>query len=334
MNYLEQELFEFVKRFPFSTPEFFQDRIVNKHKVMTKDEFEEAYKSLMRQQLIYEPRPGRVDLTRGRRVFTAEGDAKRHGKAVKLKFPKPKLYKSKAKLITRKHVEGYQCRACGKWVKREWKLRRLRKCPKCGRKTYYGKPALEPVTKKYQRATRYFRTLLKYVDPQRVGRHDITVASWPPLPPGPEAVREIEKPKRKHVKREEYRGSEKAKAAGKQSWEKRLEHGWKPKQKLIPPKIIIKGKVKLTATQIAGYKAHASRNGRVLVGFYKDEEGKVRPVTKSIRELKRAKVVKHPRALRPVRPRTQIALRPSSEERGIFIIPKKKHARKSLRKRH
>lgn len=385
MGYLESELLKFIKRFPFSTPEFLQDRIVNRHKIMTKGEFESSLKNLKRYGEIYEPRPGRIEARYGRRVYTSEGELKREGKLVKIKFPKPKILKSKAKLVKRKYVEGYQCANCGKWFKRPWTDRRLTTCPKCGaheivkaatfdrksvrletqlqlldhniqfrnksiadvknklaqyrhdgdiqntrtfeRKLKKATNALDVVTqkrasvqgrleklegkrvlkkayKKYQRTTKHYRALLKYVDPSRVGVPGITVAKWPAPPPKPTAGTIVEK--KKHRKRVEYRGSADATEAGKRSWETRKQHGWKPKAETKKPQTLkIKGKVRLSKMEIAGYKSWASRHGRVLVGFYRDEDKKVKPITKSVREVTRARLVKKPRKFQAVQPKNK-----------------------------
>jgi DNA-directed RNA polymerase subunit RPC12/RpoP len=351
---------------------------------MTKGEFERSLQNLKRYGEIYEPRPGRIEARYGRRVYTSEGELKPKGKQVKIKMEKQKIYKSKAKLIKRKYVEGYQCADCGKWFKRPWADRRLTTCPKCGaRETVKaaafdresvrletqlemldrniqfrsksiadiknqlnqyqhdadkqnirvferklkkatgaldvvaqkrasvqgrlekleGKRVLKRAYKKYQRTTKHYRALLKYVEPSRVGMPGITVAKWPAPPPKPTAGTIIEKKKPKHRKRVEYRGSTDASEAGKRSWETRKKRGWKPKAETKKPQTLqIKGKVRLSQMEIAGYKSWASRRGRVLVGFFKDEDGKVKPLTKSVREVKRERIVKKPRKFQPVKP--------------------------------
>jgi predicted nucleic acid-binding Zn-ribbon protein len=356
---------------------------------MTKGEFEQALDTLYRNSEIYEPAPGRIEATYGHHRYSASGDIK--GKAVKVKFPKPKVLKSKVKLIKRKYVEGYQCGACGKWFRRDWTQRRLTTCPKCGKRetlkaAYYDKRSaklekqlkgydvkisnastvirdlkdqlsraehdgvtrelereangkikkaaakvdklsrirtglqkqwerleskhlLKKAYKKYQRTTKHYKTLLKYVEPTRVGKPGLTVAKWPPPPPKPMAVAEIEKKKPKHRKRAEYTGSSEATSAGKKSWETRHKHGWKPKETPVKPKTLT-GNVKLSKTKIAGYKSWASRRGRVLIGFYRDESGEVRPITKSLREVNRQRVVKQPRRFRDIKPKKKWSLPP------------------------
>jgi hypothetical protein len=61
-------------------------------------------------------------------------------------------------------------------------------------------------------------------------------------------------------------------------------------------------RLRLKKMQIAGFKAKASKDGRVLVGFYKDKDGKTKPVTRSARELNRKKVVKNPKRFHTVSP--------------------------------
>jgi DNA-directed RNA polymerase subunit RPC12/RpoP len=337
LDYIERELLTFVKRFPFSTPEFLRDRLVAKHKIMTKGEFENAYVNLRHRGEIYEPRPGRVEATRGRRVFTSEGELKPEGKQVKIKFVKPKIYKSKAKLIKRKYVEGYQCRVCGKWLKRDWQQHKLLKCPKCGRKTYYGKPVLVKATKKYQRVTKHYRTLLKHVDPARVGTPGISVAKWPAPPPKPPVVSEIAETKRKHRKREEYRGSSGASEAGHKSWETRRKRGWTPKSDKKPKTLAFKGQVRVPKERVAGFRSWASRRGRVLVGFYRDKAGEVRPVTKSMREFRRAKVVRKPRRLQKIKPKKSWKLPPRvirPKHTNTIFVPRKNRKKKRVGRCH
>jgi len=379
---------------------------------MTRGEFEHALDTLYRNSEIYEPAPGRIEATYGHHRYSASGDIKR--KAVKVKFPKPKILKSKVKLIKRKYVEGYQCGDCGKWFKRDWNQRRLTTCPKCGghetlKAAYYDKRSaklekqlksydvkianvnrglrdlkdqlsrakhdgdrdlereangkikkaaanadkltevrvrlqkqwerleskhlLKKAYKKYQRTTKHYKTLLKYIEPTRVGKPGLTVAKWPPPPPKPMAVTEVEKKKLKHRKRAEYTGSQDATSAGKQSWETRRKHGWKPKGTHAKPKTLT-GNVRLSKTEIAGYKSWASRRGRVLVGFYR-KDGEVRPITKSLREVARKKVVKQPRKFNSVKPKKKWKLPPRviRPKRDVGIDVKNKTRKKKLKQK-
>ena len=61
-------------------------------------------------------------------------------------------------------------------------------------------------------------------------------------------------------------------------------------------------RLRLKKMQIAGFKAGAAKNGRVLVGFYKDKDGKTKPLTRSAREINRKKVVKRGKQFRGVKP--------------------------------
>jgi len=75
------------------------------------------------------------------------------------------------------------------------------------------------------------------------------------------------------------------------------------------PKTIVKlvdagRKLRLKKMQIAGFKAKASKDGRVLVGFYKDEDGKTKPITRSARELNRKKIIKNSKKFGNVKPRS------------------------------
>lgn len=182
VDQLEQEIYRFVKRFPFSKPEFVEDRIVNKHKLMTKTEFSGAMKRLCQRGDLYEPRPGFISVTFGRRPtrrFDEEGHVvKVKAVKVKVKDSKQKIMKSHVKLIKRKYVQGYKCRNCGKWIRRSWALTKPRKCPKCKTTKYYSKPVLLKAIKLYQRPTKLYRILIGYVEPSRVGKPGVTVARW------------------------------------------------------------------------------------------------------------------------------------------------------------
>ncbi len=63
---------------------------------------------------------------------------------------------------------------------------------------------------------------------------------------------------------------------------------------------------KLTDRQKAALKAWATRRKRVAVGFYKDERDETRPITKTVGELNRKKVVLKPREFRGVEPRGRV----------------------------
>lgn len=418
LDYVETELLTFVKRFPFSTREYLSDRLVKQRKIMTKSEFEIALDKLYRGEEIYEPSPGRIEATYGKRhQYNASGDVEK--KQVKIKFVKPKVLKSKVKLIKRKYVQGYQCGNCGKWFRRDWIQKRLITCPKCGKHetlkaAYYdkrsakleaqlkkydvsiaqvnkslfhwknelqksephygveGDPAhvresnsaikkatkkldvlqdtrarlaaqwerlekkhlLKKAYKKYQRTTKHYKTLLHYVEPTRVGKAGITVAKWPPPPPKLLAAGEEIVKKPKHRKRAEYRGSTDAKTAGDKSWETRRKHGWKPKEEQVKPKTLT-GNVRLSKSRIAGYKSWAARQGRMLVGFYKDKSGEVRPITKSAREVSRMKVVAHPKRFHNVKPRRKWRLpAPRYKPKHTTAIDVRNKTRKKKRRVH
>jgi len=178
--------------------------------------------------VMYAPWLGSVEDSHGR-LFTSSGEKPRTIQ-IRIKIVKLKICKSKVKLIKRKYVQGYKCRVCHKWVKHDWKLSSLRKCPKCGKISYHGKQVLQKTTKLYERTTKHYKILLKYVEPSRVGKPGLTVTRYSEPPPKSNAIKEVPAVKRrKHMKRAEYTGSAEASRAGKQSWETRRQHGWKPK---------------------------------------------------------------------------------------------------------
>ena len=82
-------------------------------------------------------------------------------------------------------------------------------------------------------------------------------------------------------------------------------------------------KLRLKKMQIAGFKAKASKDGRVLVGFFKDKDGKTKPVTRSARELNRTKVVKNSKKFGNVKPkggRTVWEIRRVFFSKGVHTI--------------
>jgi predicted Zn-ribbon and HTH transcriptional regulator len=322
VDQLEQGIYQFVRRFPFSKPEFVEDRIVNKHKLMTKTEFSGAMRRLVQRGDLYEPRPGFVSVTFGRRPTRRfdEGGQVVKAKAIKIKVKdsKQKVSKSHVKLIRRKYVQGYKCRKCGKWVRRSWALRRLQKCPKCKTTKYYGKPVLLKVTKLSQRPTKLYRILIRYVEPSRVGRPGVTVARWKP----PELTSEETSGlwmqfkrglKRKHMKREEYRGSVVASAAAIKSWETRRRQGWKGKGELRRELSMLRRRAREEPLEplnmeavkavLAAAKSLATKRGSTIVGFYKDEQGTTRPITKPLSELRRQRIIKKPKEFIPIKPK-------------------------------
>jgi len=80
-------------------------------------------------------------------------------------------------------------------------------------------------------------------------------------------------------------------------------------------------RLRLKKMQIAGFLAHASAKRRILVGFYRDESGKIRPVTKSAVEVRRKKVVKHGKQFKGVKPRFSVVkgIRMSVKEYRAFV---------------
>ncbi len=62
-------------------------------------------------------------------------------------------------------------------------------------------------------------------------------------------------------------------------------------------------KLGISKGSISAHKAIATRNDKVVVGFFKDTDGKIKPITKSLRSLNRKKVIKKPRKVKPVSPK-------------------------------
>ena len=316
MDSVEQDIMEYVAhRFPFNTLDFYSRLLVKKERKMTEYELAEGIKRLEQRGLIYEPRAGYFEGTAHRdRAIVDRGKGKMR-QIIPLKL-KPPIRKSKVKLIKRRSIEGWECRACGKWVKRPWEKRRLRVCPKCGRKAYYGKPIFKKAERFTEHSTKFMKVLSSQRVPGRLGgpiirsrihkpkttatrmfavpSHQLQDGTWVPSPEYPRAEAVTLKPVRKprRMKRDEFRGSQKAKDAGAQAWDTRRAQGWMGKaqiriagfrknkrtgkthpimvrvgrrtMKIIPrrnglgvhPKKLTK---KLTVAQLAGYKAAETR---------------------------------------------------------------------------
>lgn len=102
---------------------------------------------------------------------------------------------------------------------------------------------------------------------------------------------------RVHLRREDYRGSQKASEAAKKAWD--------------------------------------TRRGRVAVGFFKDEKDRTRPITKPVSELKRKKIIRKPKKFRGVQPRKtkkeSVVKLPAVEVVGVNVAaePRKWKVRRS-----
>jgi rRNA maturation endonuclease Nob1 len=274
---VEQEIMEHVKRFPFNPLAFYSRLLVKKQRKMTEYELAEGIKRLEQRGLIYEPRPGYYEGTAHRGISIVERGGEGKMRAIHQVKKKQKILKSKVKLIKRRRIQGYECKACGKWIKRSWEKRPLSKCPKCGRKSYYGKPVFKEVEHFTEKPTKFMKVLFQRVEKrlggpiirQRVHKHRLTATRMFAAPqeerPREEAI--IVRPKAKHMKQEEYRGSQEARDAARQAWDTRRARGWL-------------GKAEAVQIFRALELRHERRNERRIIAFRKDKRtGKTHPIT-------------------------------------------------------
>lgn len=317
----EKLIWAYVRVNPYSETRHVRTQLVHVDKRLSSEEFDKARKKLIRKGWLFEPRPGRLSVTSNTPPPAFGHTGSVETTAVKLKFPKRRTRKAKAVIVKRKYIQGYKCRRCGFFIDRPWSKAKIRKCPKCNRQTYYGKPILvkserkkEWLTKKGKqlrekaKETRWKIKMPKLSDlgiklDQVIAAHldkfdaqkqietfrakgddrpyrivqaydpNARKTFWhvvydPSLPKV-----ELPKPRsrgrpRVHLKREEYKGSAKAKEAARKSWATRRRRA----------------------------------KERVLVGFYK-EDGKTKPITKAVGELNRKKIVKRTRTFRGIKPK-------------------------------
>jgi hypothetical protein len=270
MDAVEQEIMHFVKRFPFNSLDFYRRLLVRQQHKMTDSELAEGLRRLSHRGLVYEPRPGVFDSTAFKDPEivkqTRQGKMRAVHPAKKPK-KKPKILKSKVKIVKRRRVEGYECRACGKWVRRSWSKRRLRKCPRCGKKMYYGKPVLKKQYRTTEKHTKFWKSIFvpiegrfgKPIRKERVGKQGIVAARWKEPPPKPTVIAAP-----LHMKRSEFKGSAKARNAAYKAWETRRKQGWMGKGEIARLFRIVERR----------------RDERRIIAFRKDKRtGKTRPIT-------------------------------------------------------
>jgi len=213
MEGVESQVLEYVKRFPFNSRDFYAERLIHNQRLMTQAEFEQAFNDLIAAGELYQPRPGYFEPKRGREVGASSGLRE----IVPMK-KKPKIPKSHVKLTVRREIEGYVCHNCGKWVQRAWDKPRLRKCPKCGKKTWrFGRPVLQRAYKHTEKRTKHWKMIFEPIlgrkrgpiNKERVSVPGISAAALPMPKPKEEAVRVIVTPKKRltgyrgqHVKRD------------------------------------------------------------------------------------------------------------------------------------
>lgn len=358
-------LWAFVRVNPGAPLEIARAKLVHADQRMNLTEFDRAMEGLKETGAVFESEPGRLKAVRRPAKLFDEGEPEFERTAVRLKFPRIRIHKAKVKLLRRRYIEGYKCRKCGAFVDRSWGLRKIRKCPSCGRTKYRGKPVLVKSERVEEKLTKKGRELYKLaresawkikmptlkelkIDPSQVVSRSRT---------RPDAQVELEALRRAGDERPlrvvQARGQLPIQGYKCRKCGAFFEHDWrmkKPKQcfscgrttyygrsvlvkatrvvpktlwhiiydptmprSVVPPKKRERGRprVHLTREQYKGSnkaseaakKAWASRRARVAVGFYKDEENRTRPVTKSTAELNRKKVIQKPSKFKGVKPK-------------------------------
>jgi hypothetical protein len=301
MRETEKEVFDYVKRFPFNTEHFYEDRLVRNQRKMTQSEFQEAMNNLLASNRLSQPRPGYYELTE---LLKDEAmQAKPKMREMRPLKTKPKVLKGHVTIMRRRDVEGYECRNCHKFIMRPFSKCRLQKCPKCGKKTYYGKPALQKAYMRTERRTRGWRKIFEpilgrmrgVVNIERVGKPQISAAALPMPSPKPEAVtpKVIAAPSQK--RKSGYRGQH-VKRGSPEYYE--VMHG---------------AANEMWATRRKKLKKHVGKVVRQVTGFFRDKEKKVHPITVKTRARKQA--IK-PRSKRfKVKPKKKLKAKTSNKKK-------------------
>jgi hypothetical protein len=268
MRETEKEVLDYVKRFPFNTEHFYEDRLVRNQRLMTQTEFQEAMKNLLANNRLTQPRSGYYEPTELLKDEAMQVKPKvREMRPLKTR---PTVLKGHVTIMRRRDVEGYECRNCHKFIKRPFSKRPLRKCPKCGKKTYYGKPALQKAYMRTEKRTRGWRKIFEpilgrkrgVINIERVGKPQVSAAALPMPPPKPEAgaPKVIAAPKHKsgyrgqHVKRGSTEYHQTMQSAAKKMWVTRR------------------------------LKKHVGKVVKKAVGFFRDKDKKVHPITVKTRK--------------------------------------------------
>ena len=203
MEDVDGQVLEYIQRFPFNTRDFYAERLVHTQKLMTQNEFDKSLTQLIELGKLYQPRPGYFEPKRGNLPGASSGLRE----IIPFK-KKPKVPKSHVKLTVRREIEGYVCQNCGKWVQRAWNKQRLRRCPKCGKKTWrFGRPVLQRAVKYTEKRTKHWKTIFEPIlgrkrgpiNKARVGVQGISAAALPLPAPKEETIRVIAAPKHHHL---------------------------------------------------------------------------------------------------------------------------------------
>jgi len=302
MRETEKEVFDYVKRFPFNTEHFYEDRLVRNQRLMTQTEFQEAMKNLLANNRLTQPRSDYYEPTELLKDEAMQVKPKvREMRPLKTR---PKVLKGHVTIMRRRDVEGYECRDCHKFIKRPFSKRPLRKCPKCGKKTYYGKPALQKAYMRTEKRTRGWRKIFEpilgrkrgVINIERVGKPQISAAALPMPPPKPEAVtpKIIAAPAQK--RKSGYRGQH-AKRGSAEYHE--VMHG---------------AANKMWATRRQKLKKHVGKVVNKAVGFFRDKDKKVHPITVKTRKRQTSKIKPRSKRFR-VKPKKKLKVKTSSKKK-------------------
>ena len=300
MRETEKEVLDFVKRFPFNTEHFYEDRLVRNQRLMTQTEFQEAMKNLLANNRLTQPRSGYYEPTELLKDEAMQVKPKvREMRPLKTR---PKVLKGHVTIMRRRDVEGYECRNCHKFIKRPFSKRRLQKCPKCGKKTYYGKPALQKAYMRTERRTRGWRKIFEpilgrmrgVINIERVGKPQVSAAALPMPSPKPEAVTPKVIAAQSQKRKSGYRGQH-VKRGSVEYHE--VMHG---------------AATKMWATRRKKLKKHVRKVVRQVTGFFRDKEKKVHPVT--VKTLKRQAIKPSSKRFN-VKPKKKLKVKTSSKKK-------------------
>ncbi|MDH5634668.1 MAG: hypothetical protein OEY30_02455, partial [Candidatus Bathyarchaeota archaeon] len=240
-----------------------------------------------------------------------------------------------AVIIKRKYFEGLKCHKCGAFTDRPWSNRVLQKCRECGAKTYYGKPVLVKSLRMEERLTKKGRKLLEVAEQSawKIKMPTIEQLGFKvnDLVFGDDAKEEVMKEltrRREAGDATAYHIFQAYVPDLRRTYWMLIEDKTLPRVELPGPRRRGRPRVHLAKSEYKGSqrasdaakKAWATRRkGAVVVGFYTDQEGEARPITKSTDELNREKVIRKPREFRGVKPKQKKTVNKHGIKKGDFI---------------
>jgi len=317
----ERLLWAFIRVNPNCPEVVAKDQIVDVEKKMTVEQFDKSLNHLLKQKHLKKHSSNKLTVTSRTPPINFGYIESPHREAVRLKFPKTRTHKAHAVIIKRKYIEGYKCRKCGAFIDRAWSKPRIRKCRSCGVKTYYRKSALVKSLRTEEKLTKKGKQLIKVA---RESAWKIKMPTLKELKINPDQIVDDFQVKseaqrtldglRKAGDDKPYRILQARDSARRKTLWFIIYDPTLPKAELPRPRMRGRPRVHLKREKYPGskkasdaaHKAWATRRTRkeqVTVGFYKDNQNRTRPLTKSVAELNRKKIIREPKKFKGVRPK-------------------------------